>query len=51
MWAEIDEFRAYPGDFRLLLDLAESERIDYFLGYLVDRVAESCERKPFDRIA
>jgi hypothetical protein len=48
VWSDIDEFQVYPGEFRSLLDLAASYKIDYFRGYLVDRVAESGKLQPFD---
>ncbi|MBC7927290.1 MAG: glycosyltransferase family 2 protein [Bryobacteraceae bacterium] len=48
LWADIDEFHVYPGDFRSLLRLAESMQVDYFRGFLVDRVADDGRLKAFD---
>jgi hypothetical protein len=48
VWADIDEFQVYPGDFKTLIRLAESYGIDYFRGFFVDRVAEDGKVKAFD---
>jgi hypothetical protein len=48
VWADIDEFQIYPGQFKSLLQLAESLEIDYFRGYWVDRVAGDGKLKTFD---
>jgi hypothetical protein len=48
VWADIDEFQVYPGDFRSLLKFAESRDIDYFHGRLVERVAADGRLKRFD---
>jgi hypothetical protein len=48
VWADIDEFQVYPGDFKTLIGLAESYAIDYFRGFFVDRVAEDGKVKAFD---
>jgi hypothetical protein len=48
VWADIDEFQVYPGEFKSLIQLAETLDIDYFRGYFVDRVAADGKLRPFD---
>ncbi|MBC8167364.1 MAG: hypothetical protein H7Y20_16030 [Bryobacteraceae bacterium] len=48
IWADIDEFHVYPGDFKSLLQFAESMNIDYFHGRLVERAAADGKLKNFD---
>lgn len=48
VWADLDEYQVYPGDFRSLLDFADSLNLDYFHGYLVDRVAADGALRAFD---
>jgi hypothetical protein len=48
VWADIDEFQVYPGEFKSLLRLAESFGIDYFRGYFVDRASADGRLKEFD---
>lgn len=48
IWSDIDEFQVYPGDFKSLIQLADSLEIDYFRGHWVDRVAEDGKLRVFD---
>jgi hypothetical protein len=48
IWADLDEYQVYPGDFGSLLDFAGSLNLDYFHGYLVDRVSADGRLRPFD---
>jgi hypothetical protein len=48
LWADIDEFQVYPGDFRSLIRFAEASQLDYFIGYLVERAAADGTLRPFN---
>ena len=48
IWADIDEYQVYPGDFGTLLEFADSLGLDYFHGYLVDRVSADGRLRAFD---
>jgi glycosyl transferase family 2 len=48
VWSDIDEFQVYPGDFKSLIELAQTFDIDYFRGILIDRTTEDGKLKAFD---
>ena len=47
VWADLDEFQVYPGDFRSLVQVAQGIELDYFHGYLVEKIAGDGKLKPF----
>jgi len=50
VWADIDEFQVYPGQFLSLLNFADAYGVDYFEGHLIDRVSQDGNLREFDPV-